>query len=78
MATGWTAGGSIPGRGNNFLFFTASRPALRPIQPPIHWVPGALSPGVKRPGHEADHLPPSSAEVKKVGAIAPIPHVFMA
>jgi len=25
---------------------------------------GALSPGVKRPGREADHSPPSSAEVK--------------
>jgi hypothetical protein len=31
---------------------------------PIQWVPGALSLGVKRPGREADHLPPSSAEVK--------------
>jgi hypothetical protein len=27
-------------------------------------VTGALSLGVKRPGHEADHSPPSSAEVK--------------
>jgi hypothetical protein len=25
----------------------------------------ALSLGVKRPGHEADHSPPSSAEVKE-------------
>jgi hypothetical protein len=36
---------------------------------PIHtarkynWVPGALSRGVKRPGREADHSPPSSTEV---------------
>jgi hypothetical protein len=29
------------------------------------WVPGALSLGVKRPGREADHSPPSSAEVKE-------------
>jgi hypothetical protein len=35
----------------------------------------ALSPGLKRQGHEADHWPPSSAEVKKVGAIAPLPHM---
>jgi hypothetical protein len=28
-------------------------------------VPGALSLGVKRPGYEADHSPPSSAEVKE-------------
>jgi hypothetical protein len=34
-------------------------------KPPIQWVPGALSLGVKRPGREADHSPPSSAEVKE-------------
>jgi hypothetical protein len=39
-------------------------PALGPIQPPIQWVSGAVSMGVKRPGREAEHLPPSSAEVK--------------
>jgi hypothetical protein len=39
--------------------------ALGPTQPPIQWVPGALSLGVKRPGREADHLFPSSAEVKE-------------
>jgi len=34
------------------------------IQPPIQWVPGALSLGVMGPGREADHSPPPSAEVK--------------
>jgi hypothetical protein len=34
-------------------------------QPPIQWVPGALTLGVKRPGREADHSPPSSVEVKE-------------
>jgi hypothetical protein len=29
------------------------------------WVPEALSLGVKRPGREADHSPPSSAEAKE-------------
>jgi hypothetical protein len=30
-------------------------------QPPVQWVPGVLSPGVKaRPGRDADHSPPSS------------------
>jgi len=36
-----------------------------PTQPPIHWVPGGLFLGVKRPGREADHSPPSSAEIKE-------------
>jgi hypothetical protein len=48
-----------------FLFTTASRTALGPTQPPIQWVPGALSLGVKRLGREADHSHPSSTEVKE-------------
>jgi hypothetical protein len=46
------------------LFATASRPAPEFIQPPVQWVLEALKPGVKRPAREADHSPPSSAEVK--------------
>jgi hypothetical protein len=34
-------------------------------QPPIQWVRGTLSLGVKRPGREADQSSPSSAEVKE-------------
>jgi hypothetical protein len=64
--------GSIPGKGKNFLFFTESRPALGPTQPPIKWVPGAISRGVKRQGREADHSPPCSAEVRNGGAILPL------
>jgi hypothetical protein len=48
-----------------FLFDTASRPALGPIQPPIQRLPGDLFLWVKRPGCEADHSPPSIAEIKK-------------
>jgi hypothetical protein len=44
--------------------YTASRPALGPTQPPTQWAPVALSLGVKRPGREANHSLPSSAEVK--------------
>jgi hypothetical protein len=47
-----------------FLFTTVSRTALGPTQPPVQWIPAALSLGVKQPGREADHSPPSSAEVK--------------
>jgi hypothetical protein len=35
-------------KGQIFLLASASRPALGPIQPPIQWVRGVLSPGVKR------------------------------
>jgi hypothetical protein len=54
------------GRVKNCLFSMLSRPALGPTQPPIQWVPGALSPGLMRPGREAVHLTPTSAEVKKM------------
>ena len=39
-----------------------SRPALRPTQPPVQWIPG-LSRGKVLPGRDADPSPPSSAEV---------------
>jgi hypothetical protein len=55
---------SSPGRVKNFLFSALSKPALGSIQRPSQWVQGALSPGVKRQGREADHSPPISAEVK--------------
>jgi hypothetical protein len=38
----------------------------------MQWLLGALSPGVKLPGREADHSPPSIAEVKNDGAISPL------
>jgi len=41
-----------------------ARLALRPTQLPIQWVRGTLSLGLKRPGHEADHSPPSSVQRK--------------
>jgi hypothetical protein len=64
----WSSRVRFPGGGGGgeiFIFTTASRTALRPTQPPIQWVPGALSPVVRRPGREAHHSPPSNAEVKE-------------
>jgi hypothetical protein len=75
-ATGWTIEvlGLDSRRGQGiFLFTTASRTALELSQPRIQWVPGDLSLGVKRPGREADHSPPSNAEIKMSGTIPPLP-----
>jgi hypothetical protein len=64
---------SSPGTVKNFLFSTSSRPALGSTEPPIQWVLGASSPGVNRPGPEADHsqLVPRS---RRYGSIHPLPH----
>jgi hypothetical protein len=66
LTTDWTTGrsGLDPRRGQRiFPLASVSRPALGLTQPPIQWVPGILSPGVKaRPGRDADHSPPSSVQ----------------
>jgi hypothetical protein len=51
----WLWAGRTRGRSSSagwIKYFLYSMPST---QPPIQWVPGALSPGVKRPGHEVDH-----------------------
>jgi hypothetical protein len=52
-----------------FLFVTASRPALGPTQPPV-WE-------IMRPRREADHSPPSSAEVKNAWRYTSIPPIYL-
>jgi hypothetical protein len=64
---------------NNFFFSTLSRPALGSTQPPIQRVPGALSPGVKRPVLEADPDLAASAGDKKMWIYTSTPpNAFMA
>jgi hypothetical protein len=46
---------------------------MEPAQPHIRCVAEAVSTGVKRSGREADHLPPSSAEIKNSGALSLLP-----
>jgi hypothetical protein len=79
-APGWPRGrSSSPGMVKNILFSTSSRPALGPTQPPIQWVLGAVSPGLKQLGREADHSSPASGEVEKTWIYkSTIPYVIMA
>jgi hypothetical protein len=76
IATGYglDGRGSILGRDKTCLFSTASRIALGPSSLLPNGYRGALSPGVKRPGREADNSPPTSAEVKNTWIYT---HVFM-
>jgi hypothetical protein len=61
LAMGWITEGS---EFENVLFSKYFRPAMVHTEPPAHWVRGVHSSGVKRPVREADHSPPTSAEVK--------------
>jgi hypothetical protein len=61
----------------NFLHVVQTGFGAHPASYPVGT--GALSPGVKQPGREADHSPPAIAEVKKmwINTSTP-PYFFMA
>jgi len=44
-------------------------------QSTIQLVPGALTSGIKWPGREADHLPPSSSDIKNACSYTSIPSI---
>jgi hypothetical protein len=73
--------GSIPGRDERiFPLASVSRPALGPTQPPVQWVPGVLSPGLKH-GQGVTltthpHLVPRSRMIRSY--ISSPPSAFMA
>jgi hypothetical protein len=48
LTTDWTTGFDPRQRQRIFPLASSSRPTLEPTQPPVQWVPGVLSPGVKR------------------------------
>jgi hypothetical protein len=63
----------------NFLFSSASGPALGPNECHIKRYRGTLSAGIKQPEHEADRFFPSSAEDKNAWSYASTPpYVFIA
>jgi hypothetical protein len=69
----------FPAGAGNFSLHHHVQNGSGTTQPPIQWVPGGLSLGVKRPGREAGHSPPSSAEVKNAWSYTSTPqYVFMA
>jgi hypothetical protein len=72
--TDWMAGVLLP---TETRFFS-SRQLIDMLWGPSSllskWELGALSPGAKLPGREADHCP-SSADVKNDEGISPLPHI---
>jgi hypothetical protein len=75
IATGYglDGRGSIPGRARRF--YQLHNVKIGPGAHPASYLmgTGGSFPEVKRSGREADHPPPSSAEVKNGGAILPLP-----
>jgi hypothetical protein len=84
IATGWTAGVRLPAVQDFSLLHSVqtgsgTHPASYPVTSGFTPPPppdGESFPGVRRPWREADRSPPSSAEVKKGGAIPPLPHMY--
>jgi hypothetical protein len=68
MATCWTSEGSEfePRQGQEFSLLHVAQTGSEVHRTSYPRGTGALSPGVKRPGREIDHSPPSSADVKKM------------
>jgi hypothetical protein len=67
----WDGTGLIHDSTKKFLHRAQTGYGAHPVSYP-------MSTGGSVSGGKADHSPPSSAEVKKGGAIPPLPHVFMA
>jgi len=42
-------------------------------EPPIQWIPGSLSLGIKRPRREDDYSPPPSTDVKNAWSYTSTP-----
>jgi hypothetical protein len=72
MVMGWTDGVQFPGM---YRLFSLPKRLDR------HWGPpnllSDLYPWVKWLGRKCDHKHATSAEVKKAGAIPPLPHTFL-
>jgi hypothetical protein len=59
--TGWTSGFYSRQGHDMFLYSTA---VLGHTESPVRRTPASISPEVKRPGHETNHSPTSSVNVK--------------
>jgi hypothetical protein len=84
-AVGIATGYGLDDRGVGVQVPVGSNIFSSPRRPDHLWVPpsllsksngyrGGFCPGVKRPGREADHSPPTSAEVKKTWIYTSSPH----
>jgi hypothetical protein len=77
LGTVWTTGIRFPAWAGKFSLRHRAQTGCEAHLAPYPMGTGTFSPGVKRPGREADHLPPLSAEVKnKWSYNSTSPYVF--
>jgi hypothetical protein len=70
--TGWTAGVWLPAGIRDLYLLHSAQTGSGAHAASYSVGTGGFFPGVKRPGPEADHSPPSSVEDKNDGAIHPL------
>jgi hypothetical protein len=77
IATGWTAGVQFLAEARDFYFLhvVQTDSGVHPTSYPMG-TGGSFLGGIKLLGREADHSPPSNAEVRKGGAVPPLYHIF--
>jgi hypothetical protein len=63
--------------GQDILLFSNSKLVLVPTQPSVPWVPGSLTPGIKRPANEGDQSPQSIAENRNRWSFTSTPHYIV-
>jgi hypothetical protein len=73
-ATDWTTGVRFPTVVRDFSLLDSVQTDFGAHPSSYPMGTGGFFPGVKRPGCEADHSPPSSAEIKNGECIPPLPH----
>jgi hypothetical protein len=72
---GWTAGVRCPTEARDFSVFHSVKTGFVAHSISYPMGTGAFTPAVKRPGHETDHSPPHSAEVKNGRAVPAFPRM---
>jgi len=73
----WNICGPTPVRSIYFHLLLLLLLLQFPTQPSIKWVLWALIPGVKQPGLEVDHSPPSSTKLNKCSYTSTSQYVLM-
>jgi hypothetical protein len=74
MVYGLHGRGSTLSKGKKYSSSPQLPSVLGPTQPPIQWVPWAVSPGVKQLGFEADLSPSFSVKFKNSGTLPTLLH----